>query len=340
MNKRGILILLFACSALAKDWTWNYEKHISVSEAKQLADKKQFVYIKEGTPKYTQLILSWNAHRPKQGHYTFYVQPRNAVTKQWAKNWIKMMEWGDQIQRSHCITKEPEANYFYVRLEGAGSEYSDAFKIKAECNNGASLENLRLINVCISDLLNFMHQDPDGLENLQSVEIKGIPRFSQFELGHKDADRMCSTTSLAMLLSYFTKRDTDPLEVAKGSYDDGLDAYGSWPFNTAHAFERHSKKFFKVQRLPSFKDLHGYLIRGIPVIVSIRGFIPTGALDYQSGHIILITGLNGKRKRVICHDPAFPSSRKVRHEYALGDFLKSWERSNRMAFVAENRNFE
>ena len=334
MKKKIYLFLIMLSSVcVGKDWTWNYTKKLSVADARALSNNNYYVFVKEGTPIFTQLIFSWNAHRPKQGHYTFYVQSRNALTKQWTKNWIKMLEWGKDIQRSHCVTTNPDANYYYVRLEELGSGKADAFKIKAECNDGATFADMRLLNVCISNLENFFHEQEDNFNDLKSIEIRGIPKISQFALGHEKQGSMCSTTSLAMLLNFLTKTDIDPLDVAKHSYDHGLGAYGSWPFNTAHAFERCNRRYFKVRRLPSFRDLHGCLSRGAPAVVSVRGSIPSAPQDYPNGHLVLVIGFSNKK--VICHDPAFPVL-DVRHEYELQDFLKAWERSHRLAYVVES----
>lgn len=343
MEKRGLLKLaiIFAASfnlfaVQNDDWTWSYSKRIGVTEARNLAskNKKHYVFVKENTPKFTQLIFSWNAHRPK-GHYTFYVQSRNASTKQWTNSWIKMIDWGKGIQRSHYYATNPDTSYVYVRLEELGGSRADAFKIKVECNGGATLADLRLLSACISDLSKFKHEQLGILNNLKSVDIKGVPKIAQFELGHEKQDAMCSTSSLTMLLDYLLNKSLDPLEVAEGAFDNGLNAYGSWPFNAAHAFELCYNKFFRVRRLPSFKDLHGYLTRGFPVIVSVRGAIATAPQEYPNGHLILVCGFNPRSKKVICHDPAFPSS-EVRHEYDLGEFVRAWERSNRLSYVVES----
>jgi hypothetical protein len=341
MEKKGLRVaaLVFVVSTglfASQDWTWNYSKALGVSEARTLANKKQghYVFVKENTPLFTQLIFSWNAHRPKMGHYTFSVQSRNAATKQWTKNWIKMVDWGNGIQRSHHSARDPDAHYVYVRLEELDGSKADAFKVRVDCNAGSNLADLRLLNVCISNMLKFEHEKLTVLDGLKSVELRHVPKISQFELGHDKQDSMCSTSSLTMLLGYLLRKNMDPLDVAENSFDNGLSAYGSWPFNTAHAFEKCYNNHFHVQRLPSFRDLYGYLSRGLPVIVSIRGAIKTAPQEYPNGHLILVCGLNAKKKRVVCHDPAFRSPH-VRHEYSLQEFITAWERSNRLAYVVE-----
>ena len=147
---------------------------------------------------------------------------------------------------------------------------------------------------------------------------------------------MCSTTSCSMLVSFLMNTMVDPLDFAQHSLDSGLNAYGSWPFNVAHAFELcGGKYFFSVARLPSFRELHHHIYRGIPVVVSVRGYLQGAPKVYSNGHLLLVVGWDAKRKQVICHDPAFKKSRKTLKRYDIASFLSAWERSHRLAYIAE-----
>lgn len=333
-----LILFIFATFYLhskdQEDWTWSYRKCFRVSDAKSLSEKNNVIYSKEKVPKFTQLIFSWNAHRPEKGFLRFFVQSRNSITKQWGQ-WYKMADWGKDAQHSHCI-KDGDCNYLHVRLEVPEGKLADGFRIKIEAHEGATLSTIRMLSVCISDLAKFgkdsLHEYVDKLD---SVHIKKIPKISQMKLDHEHNTRMCSPTSMCMLVGYLTKKEIDPIDFALKSYDNGLEAYGSWPFNTAHAFERCSKYFFRVVRLPSFKDLHSYLMRGMPVVVSVRGSIPSGPQSYPNGHLILIAGWNKKNKKVICHDPAFKEHADVAHEYDIKGFCDAWRLSHHLSMVPE-----
>jgi hypothetical protein len=129
----------------------------------------------------------------------------------------------------------------------------------------------------------------------------------------------------------------DFINFARKAHDTGLDAYGSWPFNTATAFEYCKGKFlFRVQRLASFADLHEFLNRKIPVIVSVRGNIKGAAKEYDQGHLLVVVGWDKEQKKVLCHDPAFKANNKVCVAYDLCSFLAAWERSRRLAYCASS----
>ena len=138
-----------------------------------------------------------------------------------------------------------------------------------------------------------------------------------------------------MLHDYLTCQTNDPLNFADKSYDNGLRVYGSWPFNMAHAYELgDGRHFFYTARLQSFKSLHDVLKQKIPVPVSVRGAIIGAPKEYNNGHLLLVVGYNAHTHCVVCHDPAAPSDTETLKEYPIDSFIKAWDRSRRLAYIA------
>lgn len=311
-------------------WTWSYKKIYQPDDHSLLQTRTHFELSE--LPAFNQLIFSWNALRPKKGYFRFYVQVKTCKGG-WSDSY-KMLEWGNGVQKSYLHKHEHKPSFYHVRLEMPKKKFADAFRIIVEAHEGAILQDLKMVHVSLSELGSFkpeMHQKID----FKSVYIKNVPKISQMAIRHEDNWRICSPTSLAMLLGYLKKDYVHPLDVAKKSYDNGLAVYGSWPFNTAHAFELAPAQFFKVERLTSFQHLYTLLQQGSPVVVSIRGYIPGAAKVYENGHLILVVGWDKRTKSVIVHDPAFDKHKKVLRKYPIKDFLKAWERSHRLAYVAE-----
>jgi hypothetical protein len=344
--KRLILLAVcfFSVWVKAAEWTWLYSinPNDELSES-VFATHGEGSWVKAGVPKFSQLIFSWNALRPIKGHYSFWVRVRDSVTKKWYK-WHQMAHWGTDykgksIQRSFQSNSAYGTKYLYVRLELPKGRLADGFSIKIKAHNNASIKHIKNITVNTCNLRLFSSEAyAAAIKLLPSIYIKGVPRKSQMALKHPQCEVLCSPTSTTMLISHLLKVNVDPRHVAQGVYDAGLGAYGSWPFNTAHAFElSKSRVFFHVQRLDSFKTLHSYLSRGIPVVVSVRGPLRGAALPYASGHLLLVVGYNRRFKKVLCQDPAFKKDAATAVAYDLTDFLLSWERSNRLAYVARYR---
>jgi hypothetical protein len=250
----------------AQLWTRCYKKIFSTNTQSHENIK---VFEQVDVPQFTQLILAWNATRPTKGHFRFWGVVRNNKTKVWSRH--KMFDWGAGVQKSYAEKGHHGTEHVHVRLE-IKQGTADGFKIIAEAIDGAPIELVRMLAVTmsnpeemISEIGHFKKTD------LRSVYVKGVTRQSQMLLNHKDASVLCSPTSTSMLLNYLSAQNVDSALFANAVFDTGLGVYGSWPFNTAAAYDwSDGQHFFYVTRLASFATLHSYLCRQIPVVVSIR----------------------------------------------------------------------
>lgn len=330
---RLIILSLFMqfVSAQQEPWTWHYHK--MMNDGRSLGkDKKELLFSKVGIPHFNQLLFSWNAFRPEKMHYSFFVQVRDASSKKWG-TWHKMIDWGHGLQRSYSSFSDGTSRYLHVRLETEGYKMADGFRIKI-CAAFHDFSNMRSITINTSNLRLF---SPESVrcKSLSSVHIAEIPKQSQIALLHDKCRMMCSPTSCSMLLGYLTKQKIDPLLFAQHSFDQGLNVYGSWPFNTAHAFElSDGVAQFYTARLHSFKQLHAKLLQGIPVVVSVRGDIIGAPKVYNNGHLLLVVGFDAQKEVVICHDPAESEDHQTVKEYPIDSFIRAWERSRRLSYVA------
>lgn len=303
-------------------------------------DKLSWESKKQNVPKFSQLIFSWNAFRPQKGYFNFSVRVRDSVTKKWYR-WHKMAQWGKGqtgklLQRS-LLNKSPYGTKFvHVRLELPKYRLADSFEVKIDSQAGAELKNVKRVAVnTVNNRIFKSEMNSCNFWRLPSVYITNVPKKSQMQIDHPKNNELCSPTSTTMLLSYLLKKTIDPKDTAASVYDYGLNAYGSWPFNIAHAFDKSQGKVdFHVERLNSFKDLHKYLMQDLPVIVSVRGKLKGAAKNYPCGHILVVVGYNSRLKKVLCHDPAFLKDRQTLVAYRLKDFLRAWEASHRLAYVA------
>ena len=338
LRRASLSFAFFSLAAeqnMTPQWTWLHKKQFNSTEQELNALKKEIICAKTDLPVFTQLVFSWNALRPPQGYFTFYARVRNSKTKRWSK-WHKMMSWGHQIQQSFKSISDSLSSYQHVRLEFATEVKADAFAVKIEPYENANLSLVKSFAISLSNFNDFKNETENIINGLRTVAIKGVPKFSQFELDHPRNDGLCSPTSCAMVMSYLLSEYIDPVQFAEKSHDTGLDKYGSWPFNIAHAFEQSKGKIsFVVTRFNSFKNLYDHLCKGIPVVVSVRGNIDGAPKPYLNGHLLVVIGLDCKTKEVICHDPAVPQADQARKRYQLKSFMQAWERSHRLAYVAD-----
>ncbi len=321
--------------AHTNEWTWFFSKQFSHEESAEYHKKNNLSFVSQ-TPKFGQLILSWNAFRPEKGHFRFWVQAQDSVTKKWYGP-HHIVDWGKDIQRSYISLDDKGTGCYHVRLELPRHKRADAFRVKIEAKEGADLSLLKSLQVCVCDFAKFPTDVARNYAHLKSVAIHNVPKQSQMILNHPRANNMCSPTSLSMLLGFLKQSSVDPLQCAEKVYDSGLDSYGSWPFNAAHAFEAcRGEVSFGVIRLSSFAALHKQLSDNMPVMVSVRGSLKGAAKPYSDGHLLLVIGFDAQQKKVLCHDPAFDQNDKIVVGYDLESFLHAWGRSHNLAYLVES----
>lgn len=315
-------------------WTWLYKKKFTPQELQNNKDRSVLVFCKKDIPAFSQLIFSWNAFKPQQGHFTFWAQARDAKTKQWHE-WHKMIDWGNSIAQSYYSQKKGiKTEYKHVRLEIPQAYGADALRIKVTPHDGANLSCIHGLTVNISNL--HKYKTETGTPQLPSLCITSIPQQSQMVLPHERAEHMCSPTACSMLVSYLNKKPINSLQFAHNVYDKGLDSFGSWPFNTAHAYQEcNGAVNFYVTRLNSFYDIYTKLQQAIPVVVSVRGPLAGAPREYKHGHLLLVIGWDNNNQKVICHDPAFEANHLVPTSYSYDSFCMAWGRSHNLAYLAE-----
>jgi hypothetical protein len=329
----------FWCTTYSHPWVHVYKKIFFDSDCVRNEKNKQVIFMRDTVQPFTQLIFSWNALRPLKGHFAFYVRVREKESRAWGK-WYHAFDWGNGIQHSYSNKGDDTSSYCYVRLEMKAPKTADAFSIKVEPRNGASLAALYQLCVTTADFNAFTKESAETLvHHMKTIKLSGMPRYAQFTLNHPDNSKICSPVSCAMLVSYLMHRKVDPISFAAGVFDTGLLVYGSWPCNIAHCFDAaYGTHFFSLKRCNSFLDIYSQLKQGFPSVVSVRGVLPGALKPFPHGHLLVVTGWNEKTQTVTCHDPAALSSETVVKQYALSDFLTAWERSHRLTYWVEKNN--
>lgn len=335
--KKYILFLFSVMTIHAQEpWAHTY-KHIYNDQQMQANKKRDTLQIaRYNAVPFTQLVFSWNAHRPERGAFTFYVRVKDKATQTWDA-WHKMFEWGSDKQKSN-FSRGKYSVYNYARLEMEKDRKSDAFQIKiVREGKKASLSYIKGVMVTAADFTRFAIEPYNERgKNLDSCRVTHVPKKSQIMIDHPRANALCSPTSVSMLVGALLRKQVDSLLFSNYVYDEGLDVFGNWGFNMAHAFEKsHKQALFYTTRLSSFTELHALLKQNIPVAVSVRGKIPGAKKEYRQGHLMVVVGYDAKTKKVLCHDPAFDTHVEVERSYDLQHFIVAWERSHRLTYKPE-----
>lgn len=285
---------------------------------------------------FDELMISWNAVRPIEGKFLFYVSVK---TDEWSP-WLLYASWGSEGQSSFLsTTEEAPVRVYQDALEVLEEKKATAFQIKIVAEEGSHLSNIHGLHVYTNS------DKPNGIQkadsSLASICLK-VPGLSQMSLNHIRHADLCSPTSTTAIIRYLSNDYTiDPLSFAQQIWDSGFDIFGNWVFNVAEASSHLGNKWqCWVERLSGFNEIHSYIKRGTPVVVSIRGPLMGSALPYAKGHLLAVVGYDALNQRVICMDPAFPTDKETHISYSLSDFVQAWNRRGNVAYVfTKNSHF-
>lgn len=311
----------------------------SCNSTKKFENPENVASFAKECPEFTQLLVYWNGQIPKIGCWEIYAQVKYALNQKWSEPML-LMSWQKNQNCSYLKScKDKKFKNYHVRLELENQQLADAFKIKILPKNKADIKSLSLIGATTCNIKEFEKTSYKEHKNFKSTNyILKLPKISQIATEHKDATRICSPTSLTMVLNYLSDKKLNPNNTADQVYDNCLDAYGAWQYNVAYASDiLHNKYYVHLKRLQSFQEVINDINKKLPVIVSVRGDIKGAAKSYQNGHLIVVIGYDSKKRKVICHDPAWTENNEVSKAYPLDDFLNAWAKSHHLAYCFEKK---
>lgn len=178
-----------------------------------------------------------------------------------------------------------------------------------------------LFALSASDLERVPHRSDDVVSLSRRVEIPVPPR-SQMEASEALARRICSPTSIAMILEQ-RGHAADLESLAAEMFQPDVALYGVWPAAIAAAGRRGIAGY--LLRFPDWTAARWCLDARLPVVASVRyaeGEIRGAAIAETTGHLIVLTGYEGDD--VLVNDPAAPTRSEVSRRYARADLERVW----------------
>ncbi|MBL0869708.1 MAG: C39 family peptidase [Phycisphaerales bacterium] len=189
---------------------------------------------------------------------------------------------------------------------------------------GTSAVAVRSISITLSDIGQIGGSRPLA-PAVVGAEIPrlGLPFFSQKTRDEKLSGRLCSPTSVTMVLNHAGAACTVQ-GVSELVYDKRFDLFGNWPRNVQAAWGMGVPGM--LVRFDDFAQARAVLQAGVPIIASIRvekGELPAAPYASTDGHLIVIEGMTAAGDLLVL-DPAVGDAAQGRRVYPAKDMAKVW----------------
>ncbi len=248
---------------------------------------------------FSRLVCSWNAVT-NDGTVEISVQAKKSDG-----SYTKPFSWGVWSSKSGVSSSANTSN-------SDGSVGIDILQLNETCSGTVrftvtltkTAENAPTL-YCVTFATN---KENGNLSEPDTCEVKlNVPKRLQGDVP-RIGGRICSPTSLSMVLEYLGEKNLETEDTAYAVYDNKKDIFGNWSFNVAHAGEKGYNAIFDYYDIGAVK----YSLNcGTPVICSIK--IKAGQLAgsgfptrSSNGHLLVVIGhttVDGKDYFII-NDPA------------------------------------
>lgn len=277
---------------------------------------------------FRELVASWNVASPPGAGFVVELRV-GAAGGAPLSPWLEVGEWGAVPERERatsCADGAIEVDLF--RAERAFAR----FQLRVRAFGAGELRVERLA-ACLSDVGAARAGEPasSGEGVPAPLELALAPR-SQRDEDPAIAGRICSPTSLAMVLAYHGV-ELPTAEVAARAYDPRHDLYGNWPRNVQAAFELGVAGY--VTRFARWREVAAELAAGRPLVISIRageGELAGAPYERTGGHLLVLRGFDARGDCLVL-DPAGPDRSGVARTYARADLERVWLAKGGVAYV-------
>lgn len=290
-----------------------------------------------GTHPFRELLPSWNVDAPTGTGFVVEVRVDAEGDGRFGA-WMHVGDWGEREYAptlAERVVSCPAGRVDVDVFRGERAFAAAELRVRTFRRVDAGSVVVKRVSACFSDrertvaALEPLARRPLGV-------VLDVPMRSQKSERAEIASRICSPTSLAMLLG-FRGVSVPTLEVAERAYDAAHDLYGVWPRNvqTAYSFGVPGH----VARYSDWNAVERAIADGTPLVVSIavkEGQLAGAPYATTAGHLLVLAGFDEEGNCVV-NDPAAPDASTVRRTYSRGDMEVVWMRRGGTAYVLEAR---
>jgi uncharacterized protein YvpB len=288
---------------------------------------------------FSAAIPSWIAETPPGSWIE--VQLRARIAGHWT-GFYRIACWDDQAvggaRQSFSAQRDADGqvNTDTLSLTGAADAIQPRVLLQAA---GGARPALRALRVALNA--------PSELSQRSATFApRELPVPLRSQMAYPHGSRICSPTSVAMLLAYWYTRTGDAQLaafadcaavsqlVAPRVYDPVYDGYGNWSFNTAYAAAQGLDAY--VACFDNLAQLESWIAAGVPVAISVAwkaGELANAPIASSPGHLLIVAGFD-ESGHVIVADPRAEREDQVRRIYDAVQLEAAWQyNSNGMVYL-------
>lgn len=277
-------------------------------------------------PACLHVLASCNATVPAGAGLALEVRVARSAQSEWSP-WLHVFEWG-AVPTQHerrLVADGARVDVDYLVLDETARRVQ--YRLQA-FGQGVVVERVAL---CTSAPPAAVAAAARPAPRVVAAALD-VPQRSQRSAPAELAPRICSPTSLAMVLEHHG-RNHATVDVARVALDPRHDIYGNWPraVQTAHAFGLDAL----LVRFDDWDAVSTVVASGLPVIASIgvrEGQLDGAPYPSTSGHLVVLCGFDASGD-VVVNDPAAAPPEPVRRTYRRAQFERVWMDRGGTAYV-------
>lgn len=277
--------------------------------------------ISDGAP-FTEALPSWNVPRAL-APFTVEIRTKEALDGDDWTPWLRIGDWevqsrGDDVPTAH---RQGEVAVDVLRLEAP----MEACQLRIVATDHGIITAPQAMHVTLTDARDIEDRVRSAAEEPwpgTPVSLD-VPRRAQRVEGGEVGGRICSPTSVAMVVAYHG-RDVPTMELADAILDPHFGIYGNWNRAVQGAFAAGVPG--ELVRVSSWETVASYLRSGRPLVASVRaeeGELTGAPYKSTRGHLLVVRGLDGGGA-VLVNDPAAASPATVARTYSRADMERVW----------------
>ncbi len=284
---------------------------------------------------FNEVLLSWNVDVPQDGAFVVDLRVGRRFFDTWSP-WLRIGSWGVFARDDGGVTRCDEGRVDVDVFRSSERFDRVQYRIRATDGAAGARVTVRRTSVCLSDTTGLAVERPDPQardDRAFPVTRLGVPFRSQRAEDPSIQSRICSPTSVAMLLA-FRGVVVPTAEVAARLHDRRHDIYGNWERAVQGAYSFGVPGY--LARFSDWDDVEAQIAAGQPLVISIsvkeEQKLDGAPYEATAGHLLVLAGFDDAGD-VAVNDPAALTPEHGLIVYRRDQLEEAWLRRGGVAYV-------